>query len=74
MRSPAPRAIVPPVSTGDPLRLSIDVVRSVTPVSGTVATAGGAARAFAGWTELFAALQAIIVNDRPEGDPDAQNI
>ncbi|HEY7630571.1 MAG TPA: hypothetical protein VH817_07720 [Thermoleophilaceae bacterium] len=48
------------MGTNEPLRLAIAVDRDVTPVSGLVTTPDGPERPFAGWTELFAALQAAI--------------
>ena len=61
------------MSTAEPLRLSIDVDRGASPVRGCVAAEGGSARAFAGWTELFAALLAAIDADQTEEESDAQN-
>ncbi|MGZ4200743.1 MAG: hypothetical protein ACXVRH_01660 [Thermoleophilaceae bacterium] len=47
------------------------VDRDVTPISGQVAAGGGRERPFAGWTELFAALQAVIDHPEPE-EQDAE--
>jgi hypothetical protein len=51
------------VSIAEPLLLRVEVDREARPVSGRVASDDGALRAFAGWTELFAALQAAIADD-----------
>ncbi|MGH2894217.1 MAG: hypothetical protein ACRDPM_13285 [Solirubrobacteraceae bacterium] len=47
----------------DPLRMCITVDRAAIPVSGRVIAEPGSARQFTGWTELFAALQALIEAD-----------
>jgi hypothetical protein len=54
------------MSIEEPLRLSIAVDRGSVPVSGRLTAGGGAERAFQGWTELFAALQAAIAGDHEE--------
>jgi hypothetical protein len=46
----------------DPLPLRIDVDRDADPVSGRVWAGDGPERSFAGWTELFAALQDAVAN------------
>ena len=35
---------------------------------------GGSERAFAGWTELFAALQAAIDDDHKKEKPDVEHL
>jgi hypothetical protein len=51
------------MSTTEPLRMRIDMDRGSAPVTGSVTADRGSERAFAGWTELFAALQAVIADD-----------
>jgi hypothetical protein len=48
----------------DPLALRIDVDRDADPVRGRVWAGDGPGRGFAGWTELFAALQDAVIADR----------
>lgn len=55
----------------DPLALRIDVERDADPVSGCVSAGDGPERRFAGWTELFAALQDAVVADRAVRGPVA---
>lgn len=52
-----------PSSVLDPLLLRIDLDRDVDPVSGHVSAGDGPARGFAGWTELFTALQQAVTAD-----------
>lgn len=58
------RAIVFGVSAGEPLQVRIDVDRETKPISGEVRLDGVATRPFAGWTELFVALEAAITDAR----------
>jgi hypothetical protein len=58
------RAIVFGVPTGEPLQVRIDVDREIVPISGEVRLDGVATRPFAGWTELFVALEAAITDAR----------
>jgi hypothetical protein len=58
--------------TTEPLRLSIAVDRGASPVTGRLIAGGGAERSFAGWTELFAALQVAIAADEDEEEADAE--
>jgi hypothetical protein len=51
-----------PVS--DPLLLRIDVDCDADPVSGRVSAGDGPVRGFAGWTELFAALQDAVNSEQ----------
>jgi hypothetical protein len=52
------------MSAGEALQLCVEIDRDASPVSGRVAAGHGAERrAFIGWTELFAALQAAIADD-----------
>jgi hypothetical protein len=53
----------------DPLLLRIDLDRDVDPVSGRVSAGDGLVRGFAGWTELFAALQEAVTADRAARRP-----
>lgn len=69
MRRPRRGAIVAAMSATEPLRLCVDVDRRVSPVSGRVTAPGASELAFAGWTELFAALQAAIAQDQEEPIP-----
>jgi hypothetical protein len=46
--------------SAEPLQLRIEVDRDRKPITGRVHTDGQPARCFAGWTELFAALDAAI--------------
>jgi hypothetical protein len=55
--------MIRPVS--DPFPLRIDVDRDVDPVSGRVSAGDGPVRSFAGWTELFAALQDAVNSEQP---------
>jgi hypothetical protein len=51
------------------LCIRVDVERDADRIHGHVVTEDGPARPFAGWTELFAALQTVIADDvhEPEG-------
>jgi len=63
------------MSAAEPLRMCIAVDRCAAPVSGRVIPDGGPQRAFSGWTELFAALHAVIADDhdqRAGGPRDVQ--
>jgi hypothetical protein len=62
------------MATSEPLRLSIALDRGVSPVSGRLTAGDCAERGFAGWTELFAALQAAIAADRHEEEADAEAV
>jgi hypothetical protein len=53
----------------DPLALRIDVDRDADPVSGRVSAGDGPGRSFAGWTELFAALQDAVIADQATRRP-----
>jgi hypothetical protein len=48
----------------DQLPLRIDVDRDADPVSGRVSAGEGPVRSFAGWTELFAALQDAVNSEQ----------
>jgi hypothetical protein len=45
-----------------PVRIELD--RDADPVSGRVSAGDGPVRSFAGWTELFAALQDAVNSER----------
>jgi hypothetical protein len=60
MRSRRIRDSVPAMPNAQPLQIGIAVERRAAPVSGRVVTDRGPERRFTGWTELFAALQAVI--------------
>jgi hypothetical protein len=62
------------MATSEPLRLSIALDRGVSPVSGLLTAGGSRPRGFAGWTELFAALQAAIAADQHEEEADAEPV
>jgi hypothetical protein len=64
-------AIVSIVSTGELLRFQVDVDRDSAPISGSIRPDGGSARAFAGWTELFAALETAIAELRGSAHGEA---
>jgi hypothetical protein len=75
-RDPDP-GIVATMPTAEPLRVSVEIDRDVSPISGRIAVDGASGRSFAGWTELCAAIDAALVFDRArhttkEGSPDAQ--
>lgn len=53
----------------DPLLLRIDMDRDADPVSGRVWAGDGMGRGFAGWTELFTALQEAVLADRASRHP-----
>jgi hypothetical protein len=59
------------VRTDQSLELVVTVDRDAVPVNGRV-VAGGAERTFAGWTELFIALTALI--DRPKDQLGAEDL
>jgi hypothetical protein len=50
------------VANTERLRLRVDVDREASPITGHVATGTGPDRAFVGWTELFAVLQAVVAH------------
>jgi hypothetical protein len=52
------------VSAGEPLQVRVEIDREASPISGRIAVDGSAERAFAGWTELCAAIDAAIAFDR----------
>jgi hypothetical protein len=58
------------VSASQQLHLRVAVDRDASPISGQVTAGKSPTRSFAGWTELFAALQAAIA-DHP--DKEAQD-
>lgn len=66
MRARGAGAMVGAVLRSEPLQLCVEVDRDVSPVTGRVAVACGPERRFAGWTELFSALQAAIAGDLDE--------
>jgi hypothetical protein len=51
------------VPAAEPIRLRVEVDRDLTPVTGRVVAEDRRERPFAGWTELFAALEALIADD-----------
>lgn len=61
-----------PVS--DPLPLRIEMDRDADPVSGRLSAGDGPERSFAGWTELFAALQDAVSSEQatPPTAPEIQ--
>jgi hypothetical protein len=60
--------------TTEPLRMCIAVDRAAAPVGGRVIADRGWERAFTGWTELFAAIQAVIADDKDKGEMSAQDL
>jgi hypothetical protein len=74
MRSRRGHEIVAPMSNTEPLRMCIAVDRGAAPVRGRVIADRGAERAFTGWTELFAALEAVIADDNENGGARAQDL
>jgi hypothetical protein len=48
----------------DPLLVRIALDRDADPVSGRVSAGDGPVRGFAGWTELFAALQDAVNSEQ----------
>jgi hypothetical protein len=58
----------------DPLLVRIALDRDADPVSGRVSAGDGPVRGFAGWTELFAALQDAVNSEQatPPTVPDIQ--
>jgi hypothetical protein len=53
----------------DPLLVRIDLDRDADPVSGCLSSGDGPVRGFAGWTELFSALQDAVTADRAAHRP-----
>jgi hypothetical protein len=53
----------------EPLHVSLDLAPGTQPVRGTLRSPGQPERGFAGWTELFAALEATLQTTRPAEDP-----
>jgi hypothetical protein len=63
--------------SAEPFRACVEIDPDVTPISGRIVVVGDAERAFSGWTELCAALDAALAGDRArhatdEGVPDAE--
>ena len=52
-------------SPPQPLSLQVEFDHDTTPVSGRIKDGAGAALAFVGWTELFAALRAAVDEQPP---------
>ncbi len=72
MRGGRRDANVAGVCSAKELHLRVTVDRDATPISGQVAAGGGRERPFAGWTELFAALQAVIGEHPNREEQDAE--
>jgi hypothetical protein len=62
------------VSRSESLQLRVEVERGISPISGLVALERGPERPFAGWTELFAALEAAVADDQEKEKTDAENL
>jgi hypothetical protein len=71
MRGAGRGASIGTVNAREPLRVSLEFAPGAEPASGTVRAPGRPDRAFAGWTELFAALEATLHGLRAEGDDAA---
>jgi hypothetical protein len=61
------------VSTREQLQLHLTVDRDADPISGQVTADNEQERSFAGWTELFAALQTFIADHPDKEGQDAQS-
>jgi hypothetical protein len=57
------------VSRTEPLLLRVEIDRDVSPISGRVVSDLGPERPFAGWTELFAALDTSVTTDGEVENP-----
>ena len=62
------------MATAEPLRMSITLDRGAVPVSGCLTPRRGPERAFNGWTELFAALQAAIADGNTKEEVGGQDL
>lgn len=54
------------MSSGQSLRIVVEIDIETSPVSGGCCQEAGPARPFTGWTELFAALDAAVADARLE--------
>jgi hypothetical protein len=64
------RATVVDVSAAEPLHFRVEVDRASAPISGEVHLDGSEPRLFAGWTELFIAIERALADaQQPEEDP-----
>jgi hypothetical protein len=54
------------MSSGQSLRIEVEIDVETSPVSGRCGQEGGSSRPFTGWTELFAALDAAVADARLE--------
>jgi hypothetical protein len=72
MRRRGRRGMVRFMPESRPIELRVQVERDSSPISGRVALQPGADRPFAGWTELFAALEAAVRAEREKEGSDVE--
>jgi hypothetical protein len=66
MRGLPPRVTISPMTSGVPLRICLEFMPGAQPVMGSVRCGVHPEREFAGWSELFAALESEVRSHEEE--------